>query len=102
MAITKDDLQDFARFADEKLANGGADSLVELASEWEAERGENSSNVGNDVIQVDEETIRELAKAFPDLQDEQQLQRALARRDGVTTAEMLGKAMLAAARAARE
>ena len=40
MAVTKEDLRDFHRFADEKLENGGADSLVELASQWEAQRHE--------------------------------------------------------------
>ncbi|MEX2317426.1 MAG: hypothetical protein WD669_09760 [Pirellulales bacterium] len=38
MAVTQDDLRDFNRFADEKLRNGGANSLVDLASEWEAQR----------------------------------------------------------------
>jgi hypothetical protein len=100
MAITKDDLRNFTLFAEEVLANGGADSIIELASEWEAQRAEDCSTVENRTIQVDEETLRALAKAFPET-DEQQLQRALARRGGVTTAEMLGKAVLAAYRANR-
>ncbi len=101
MALTKDDLRHFINFADEQLKNGGADSLVELAGEWEAQRRQQSSSGADRAIQVDPDTIRELAKAFPDVQDEQKLQRALSRRGGVTTAEMLGKAMLAAARAGR-
>ena len=100
MAVTKDDLRKFTQFAEEVVANGGADSLVQLASEWEAQRDENSTSVDNCAIQVDEETIRELAKAFPE-SDEQQLRQALSRRGGVTTAEMLGKAVLAAYRANR-
>ncbi len=32
MAITKQDLQDFNRFADMKLAGGGASSLVDLSN----------------------------------------------------------------------
>lgn len=40
MAITQEDLRDFTRFADAKLANGGVDSLVMLAGEWEAQRRE--------------------------------------------------------------
>ncbi len=40
MAITKDDLRDFSRFADEKLNGGAAQSLVELAGQWEAQRCE--------------------------------------------------------------
>lgn len=45
VAITKDDLRDFNRFADMKLANGGASSLVELAGEWEAQRREMEETV---------------------------------------------------------
>jgi len=40
MAITKEDLQAFHRFADEKLDGEEAKSLVELAGEWEAGRRE--------------------------------------------------------------
>jgi hypothetical protein len=39
MAVTKEDLRDFTRFADERIQNGGAESLVKLAGEWEAKRG---------------------------------------------------------------
>ena len=38
MAVTREDLRDFNRFADEKLANGGAESLTELARQWEERR----------------------------------------------------------------
>ena len=38
MAVTKDDLQDFQRFADERLNGGGIQSLVDLAGQWEAQR----------------------------------------------------------------
>jgi hypothetical protein len=102
MPVTKDDLRDFTRFADEKLRNGGADSLIDLASEWEARRRPKKTNLANCSIQVDSETLQKLANAFPAVQDEEQLRRALARRGGVTTAEMLGNAVLAAARVARE
>jgi hypothetical protein len=102
MAITKDDLRDFTRFADERLENGGADSLVALAGEWESQRRERKSVATNCAISVDSETLQKLAKAFPDVQDEEQLRRALARSGGVTTAEMVGKAVLAAARTARQ
>jgi hypothetical protein len=101
MAVTQDDLRNFISFADEKLKNGGADSIIELAGEWEMRRQDNTSAGIHKVVNVDEQTIQELSKAFPDVRDEQRLQRALARRGGVTTAEMLGKAMLAAARAGR-
>lgn len=101
MAVTKEDLGDFIRFADEKLENGCAISLMELAGEWEAQHRERERVAGTCPIKVDPATISELAKAFPDVQDAQQLQRALARRGGVTTAEMLSKAA-AAAKAAQE
>jgi len=47
MAVTKDDLQDFHRFADEKLNNGGSQSLVELAGEWEAQRREMDETIAD-------------------------------------------------------
>jgi hypothetical protein len=102
MAITKEDLRDFSRFADERLQNGETCTLVELVREWESRRRERNSDLANCVIQVDPETLQKLAKAFPVVHDEEQLRRALARRGGVTTAEMLGNAVLAAARTARE
>jgi hypothetical protein len=102
MAVTNEELRNFARFADEKLQNGGTGPLLEWACEWQSRRQDGCSNTGSRAIEVDAETLRELAKFFPDVQDEQQLQRVRARRGGVTTAEMLGNAMLAAARARRE
>jgi hypothetical protein len=95
MAITKDDLNDFTHFATEKLENGGATTLSDLVYEWESHR------MGREPIQTDLETVRKLAKFFPDVHEEEILRRRLDRRDGVTTAEMLGKAMLAAVRAGR-
>jgi hypothetical protein len=95
MAITKEDLRDFTHFAGKKLENGGAATLSDLVYEWELQR------VSSDPIQVDLETVHKLASFFPDVRDEELLKRALDRRDGVTTAEMLGKAMLAAVRAGR-
>mgnify|MGYP007059559181 CR=1 FL=1 len=38
MPVTQQDLQDFAQFADAKLANGGAESMSELAAAWESAR----------------------------------------------------------------
>ena len=38
MAVTRDDLQDFHRFAYAKLAGGEAGSLLDLAREWESAR----------------------------------------------------------------
>jgi hypothetical protein len=102
MSVTNDELRDFAHFADEKLQNGEAGTLLELAWEWESGRRSDSSMSGTSPIAVDPETIQELGKFFPDPADEEQLKQALARRGGVTTAEMLGNAMLAAARTQRQ
>jgi hypothetical protein len=93
MSVTKYDLRDFTIFAVEKLDNGGANSLVELAREWEAKRS--GSQVTLDV-QIDATTAKWLAEYFPDIHDDERLQRALARRGGVTTAEMLSNAAAAA------
>lgn len=38
MQITREDLQDFHRFADARLAGGEGGSLVDLAREWESAR----------------------------------------------------------------
>jgi hypothetical protein len=38
MAITREDLQDFNRFVDARLAGGDADSLLDLVREWQATR----------------------------------------------------------------
>jgi hypothetical protein len=102
MAVTKEDLYDFTRFAGEQLENGAAGTLLDLVRKWESHRRENRSTSANCAIQVDCETLQKLAEAFPDVENEELLRRSLARRGGVTTAEMLGKAVLAAARTARE
>jgi len=52
MPVTKDDIQDFHRFVDEKLANGGADSLRQLVAEWE-ERQEASAAVRQGIADID-------------------------------------------------
>ena len=101
MTITQDDLREFARFADEKLRSGEKGTLLELACEWESRRDIGGAGSQTAPVNADLETVRELAKLFPDTPADDQLKRALARRGGVTTAEMLGRAMLAAARARR-
>jgi hypothetical protein len=101
MAITKEDLSDFIRFADEKLANGGTGSLVELACEWQLRQPAEELHPDNFVLEADPATIRKLAEAFPDNGDEHPLPSGNSHRGGVTTAEMIGRAVLAAARAAR-
>ena len=92
MAVTKEDLRNFQRFADGKLDNGGADSLVELASEWEAQR----RGMSESLSEIDAPTLSLLAAAFPEVEDMGKLQQALARRGGITTAQLLSNAALAA------
>ncbi len=102
MTMTQDELREFARFADEKLQNGAADTLLELACQCESQRADGRSWSEASSINADLESLRKLAKYFPEAPDDGQLERALVRRGGATTAEMLGQSMLAAARARRE
>ena len=47
MNITKEDLRNFARFADEQLERGSKGSLADLADEWEARRRERSETIAD-------------------------------------------------------
>jgi hypothetical protein len=38
MPVTSDELENFHHFAQQKLHNGGADSIAELARQWEVAR----------------------------------------------------------------
>lgn len=97
MAFTKDDLRDFNQFASERLENSGVDSLFTLVGEWQTtrQRGDEPSvrAVPPLDVNVDEKTLEFLIAAFPDSNDPDQLQAALARRGGLTTAQMLAKAV---------
>lgn len=67
MAVSKEDLRDFARFADEKLSRGGADSLIELVGQWEAHRHDKDDAIA-DVRQshadIDAGRVSPVADAF--------------------------------------
>lgn len=105
MAITEEDLRDFNRFVGEKLENGGVNSLVQLAGEWEAQRHakkEHAADGSGIDVDVDAKTLRSLAAAFPEVDNEEMLRSALSRRGGVTTAQMLAKAAVLAEKASRE
>ena len=52
MPVTKDDIQDFHCFVDEKLASGGADSLRQLVAEWE-ERQEANAAIRQGITDID-------------------------------------------------
>jgi hypothetical protein len=47
MSLSVNDLQDFQRFADERVRVGAVESLVELAGQWEAERREIEATVAD-------------------------------------------------------
>jgi hypothetical protein len=38
MPVTREELEGFRRFAEQRLGNGGADSIASLADEWQVER----------------------------------------------------------------
>jgi hypothetical protein len=46
MAVTRDELLDFNRFAEEKLTDGGADNLQDLLDEWNERRAHQQSIAG--------------------------------------------------------
>lgn len=70
MHVTKEDLQDFARFADQKVARGEASSLVDLAGEWEARRREAAATLA-DIHQshsdIDAGRVAPVAEAFAEV-----------------------------------
>jgi hypothetical protein len=44
MSVSLDQLEDFHRFARTKLGNGGAESITQLAQQWEAARERDEVN----------------------------------------------------------
>lgn len=71
MAVTKEDLEDFRRFVDEKLSNGGAESLTELAEEWEnrCEHEQSVSDLRESIDQCDAGQGRPVDETFDDVRD---------------------------------
>ncbi len=69
MAITREDLQDFNRFADTKLAGGDADSLLDLVREWQATRDHEGSVAALGESHADAEAgrVKPLDRAFADV-----------------------------------
>ncbi len=67
--VTKEDLQDFHQFADQKLASGEASSLLDLAGEWESHRRESEATVA-DIRQshadIEAGGVSSVADAFAD------------------------------------
>jgi hypothetical protein len=46
MAVTREELLDFNRFAEEKLSDGGAENLQALLDEWNDQRAHEQSIAG--------------------------------------------------------
>lgn len=103
MSISIDDVREFARFAEGVLENNGADSLVDLARQWEATGREarRLSASQADCTTADAKSLEKLAAAFPEVDNPRQLEAALSRRGGVTTAQLIKNAIQAAEKASR-
>jgi hypothetical protein len=70
MAITKEDLRDFNRFADERLHRGEAESLVDLAGQWEAQRREmeqTAADIRQSHADIDAGRVASVADTFSEV-----------------------------------
>lgn len=70
MAVTKEDLRHFHRFADKRIDKVGANSLVELAGEWEAKRREMEETIAairQSHVDIDAGQVASVADAFADV-----------------------------------
>lgn len=73
MPVTRNDLRAFAQFADAKLNNGGAASLVELAGEWEAQRREmeeTAADIRQSHADIDAGRVSSVADAFVNIRQQ--------------------------------
>ncbi len=68
MSITKADLENFNRFASEKVKQGAADSIVDLAAEWQAvrERAEVNSAIRRGIDEMNAGLGRPADEALDD------------------------------------
>lgn len=70
MAVTKEDLRRFHRFVEEKITNGAATSLVDLAGEWEADRRETQDTVEairQSHVDIDAGRVASVAETFAEV-----------------------------------
>ena len=69
MAITGEDLQDFNRFADAKLARSDTGSFLDMVREWEATREHEGSVAALRESHTDAQAgrLKPLKKAFADV-----------------------------------
>lgn len=73
MPVSKDDLRDFARYADAMVTRGEATSLVDLVNQWEAARREAEETLAD--IQASHADIERgrvipVEKAFSDVREQ--------------------------------
>ena len=71
MTVTRENLQDFNRFADEKLARGETWSLLDLVREWENIRQQENSIAALRESHADAEEgrVKPLSEAFADIRN---------------------------------
>lgn len=53
MPVTNDDLQNFGSFAEQRVSNGGADSIEQLAREWAEAR--EMAQLADDIAQSEDD-----------------------------------------------
>lgn len=77
MSVTVQELEKFHRFAEEKINNGGAESLAELAGEWDAARRELealAADIRASHADIEAGRVKPVAEAFADIRAELGLQ----------------------------
>lgn len=69
MSVTINDIQDFNRFAERKLSNGGADSIEQLAREWAEAREltQLAEDIAESEADIEAGRVKPLDKAFADI-----------------------------------
>ncbi len=72
MTVSKEDLQDFNRFADERLSRGETWSFLDLVREWENARQHESSLAALRESHADAESgrVKPLNEAFAEIRDQ--------------------------------
>src|SRR5262249_43442627 len=103
MPFTSDDLRDFTLFAEDQLRVGVAESISQLASRWESQRASASGDV--ELLAAILDSSRPIPEHFGEQREvilgAGDLQKALNRTGGITTAELVAKAEAAAKAAGR-
>lgn len=70
MAVTPEELESFTRFANEKLSNNGAESVLELAQDWTAkQQAEDLASIQRGIADADAGRTRPLDEVDSELRD---------------------------------